>query len=67
MIQRTHYLVTIRQRLKRLFVIHPGKDSCEMNDQTEAVAMASSEKITAIGSDTLMLRRANSTCRFFTR
>ena len=40
MIQRTHYLETIRQRLKRLFVIHPGKDSYEMNGQTEAVAMA---------------------------
>jgi hypothetical protein len=23
-----------------LFVIHPGKDSYEMNDQTEAVAIA---------------------------
>jgi hypothetical protein len=27
-------------KLKRLFVIHPGKDSYEMNDQTEAVAIA---------------------------
>jgi len=26
-------------KLERLFVVHPGKDSYEMNDQTEAVAM----------------------------
>ena len=26
-------------KLKRLFVVHPGKDSYVMNDQTEAVAI----------------------------
>ena len=27
-------------KLERLFVVHPGKDSYVMNDQTEAVAIA---------------------------
>ena len=27
-------------KLARLFVVHPGKDSYVMNDQTEAVAIA---------------------------
>ena len=27
-------------KLKRLFVVHPGKESYEMNDQTEAVSIA---------------------------
>jgi hypothetical protein len=27
-------------KLKRLFVIHPGKNSYELNDQTEAVSIA---------------------------
>jgi hypothetical protein len=27
-------------KLARLFVIHSGQDSCEMNDQTEAVGIA---------------------------
>ena len=28
-------------KLERLFVVHPGKDSYPMNDQTEAVGIAS--------------------------
>ena len=31
--------IDVDLKLERLFVVHPGKDSYGMNDQTEAVAL----------------------------